>query len=95
MGNSGGSKVGKPSEIRHLPELEAPPVLCRRRPNDHCMPGDRKSSGGQPPRENTDPRRTANPPTGSRKGVATPAKTPKSSPDAAIPPEKLNAANDR
>jgi hypothetical protein len=59
------------------------------------MPDDRKSSGGQPPPENTDSRGTANPPTGSRKGVAPMAKTPKSSPEAAIPPEKLNSENDK
>jgi hypothetical protein len=59
------------------------------------MPDDRKFSGGQAPRENTDPPRATNPPAGSRKGVAATAKTPKSSPDAAIPPDKLNAQNDK
>jgi hypothetical protein len=56
---------------------------------------ERSSSGGKRPPQNTDLRRTANPPQGASKDAPGPAKTPKSSPDAAIPPEKLNAGNDK
>jgi hypothetical protein len=56
---------------------------------------DRKPSGGKEPPQNTDPRRTANLPTGGSKAAAGAENTPKSSADAAIPPEKLNAGNDK
>jgi hypothetical protein len=56
---------------------------------------ERSSSGGERPPQITDPRRTANPPHGASKDAPGPAKTPKSSPDAAIPVEKLNAGNDK
>jgi hypothetical protein len=56
---------------------------------------DRRPSGGKKPPQNTDPRRTADLPTGGSKAAAGAEKSPKSSPDAAIPPEKLNAENDK
>jgi hypothetical protein len=56
---------------------------------------DRKSSGGKQPRQNADPRRTSNSPTGGSKSAAATENTAKSSPNAAIPPEKLNAENDK
>jgi hypothetical protein len=55
---------------------------------------ERSSSGGKRP-QTIDPRRTANPLKSTAKDAPGPAKTPKSSPDAAIPPEKLNAGNDK
>jgi hypothetical protein len=57
---------------------------------------ERKSFGGKMPPQNTDPRRQApNPATRESKSVAATENAPKSSPDAAIPPDKLNAENDK
>jgi hypothetical protein len=56
---------------------------------------ERSSSGGKRPPQNTDPRRTANPSKGASRDAPGLAKSPKSSPDAAIPPDKLNAGNDK
>jgi hypothetical protein len=53
------------------------------------------SSGGMRQPQNNDPRRTPNPPRRASKEAFGPAKTPKSSPHAAIPPEKLTAENDK
>jgi hypothetical protein len=53
------------------------------------------SSGGTRLPQNNDPRRTPNPPRRASKEAPGPAKRPKSSPDAAIPPEKLTAENDK
>jgi hypothetical protein len=56
---------------------------------------DRKSPGDEHPPQNTDPRRSSNPPTAGSKTSSKVENTPKSSPNAAIPPEKLNAENDK
>ncbi|MBV8849777.1 MAG: hypothetical protein JOZ16_09375 [Methylobacteriaceae bacterium] len=56
---------------------------------------DGKRHGSTPPQQNNDPRRTSNPPSGDAKRAPATEKTPKSSPDAAIAPEKLNAENDK
>jgi hypothetical protein len=54
-----------------------------------------KHPGSKQAPQNTDPRRTANPPTNVRKSAVATANTAKSPPDSAIPPDKLNAENDK
>jgi hypothetical protein len=57
---------------------------------------DRKVSDLKPPPANPQPRPTQEQTTGLRNGpVSSTAKTPKSSPNAAISPDKLNAENDK
>jgi hypothetical protein len=56
---------------------------------------DRKSLSGKKPPQNADPHRPPNPPAGGSKAATMTENTPKSSPDAAIPPDKLNAENDK
>jgi hypothetical protein len=57
---------------------------------------DRKVSDPKPPPANPDPRPTPEQARGLRnRPVSSTAKTPKSSPNAAIPPDKLNAENDK
>jgi hypothetical protein len=57
---------------------------------------DGKVSDPRPRPANPEPRPTPEQGTGLRNGsVASTAKTPKSSPNAAIPPDKLNAENDK
>jgi hypothetical protein len=53
------------------------------------------SSGGTRQPQNTDSPRAPDPPRRASKDAPGPANTPKSSPDAAIPPEKLTAENDK
>jgi hypothetical protein len=75
--------------------MQAPsPVLSPDARDDQSM-DDRRPSGGKKPPQHTEPRRTANLPTGGSKAAAGTENTPKSSPDAAISPEKLNAENDK
>jgi hypothetical protein len=59
------------------------------------MPDHKPSGSKKPPPQNTAPRRTADAPTGGVEAMTRAENTPKSSPDAAIPPEKLNAENDK
>jgi hypothetical protein len=56
---------------------------------------DPKSSDAERPQENADPRGTPNPPSARSKPAAETTKPPKSPANAAIPPDKLNAENDK
>jgi hypothetical protein len=56
---------------------------------------EQKSSGSKPLPQNIDPRRTSNPPTSGSETPPATENTPKSSSDAAIPPDKLTAENDK
>jgi hypothetical protein len=55
---------------------------------------DNQRPGDQPP-PNADPRRTTNPPKPPSKDTGKAEETPTSSPDAAIPPDEMNAQNDK
>jgi hypothetical protein len=74
--------------------LGADMYFCRNRAIFETM-ADRKSSGSKTPPQETDPRRPQDPPVSGSEGAPGTQKTPKSSPDAAIPPDKLNAENDK
>jgi hypothetical protein len=56
---------------------------------------DHKPSGSKLPPQNTDPRRTSNPPTRRSKSPPATENTPKSPSNVAIPPDKLTAENDK
>jgi hypothetical protein len=56
---------------------------------------DQKPSESKSPPQNSDPRRTSNPPTSGSKSPPATENTPNLSSDAAIPPDKLTAENDK
>jgi hypothetical protein len=56
---------------------------------------ERKSRDRKQPRQKADARHTWNPPTDGAKNAAAAENAAKSSESAAIPPEKLNAENDK
>jgi hypothetical protein len=85
---------GKAARIQLLSAVSGAPLYFRRARTIFEIMTDRKSSGSKSPPQNSDPRRTSNPPTGSKSAPET-ENTPKSSPNAAIPPDKLNAENDK
>jgi hypothetical protein len=64
-------------------------------PHDFQIMAERKSSGSKSQPPNIYPRGTPNPPKKDSKSGPGTGTTPKSSPDAAIPPDKLNAENDK
>jgi hypothetical protein len=56
---------------------------------------ERKLSGSKQPRDKADPRRSANTPRPSGEPQTARAKRPELPADSAIPPDKLNATNDK
>jgi hypothetical protein len=95
IGNSRGNNGQKPCEIRYISRIRRRPLYFGAAGPMIVWMNDRKTSDRKETPQNTDARRTSHSPAGSSKNPAASENPPKSSPDAAIPPEKLNAGNDK